>query len=277
MTSILRGWYTCSGGTIDAILVFHSSGPVSGKTVNYAEVTPGSYNVAVGQRVSAGTSLGSATRCGMLHMELYSGRQTSSQRWYPSGGWRGGSFSGCATNYLSTKPAALQDPRPLVRSLMPAGASFHAGTSFLNDDGDESLSATEDSTQDVPDEDSNVGGIVAGVVIGVVLVALLAAVVIFFVLRRRRAARESDGFVVVNAMFAGAATGETTANDVGQSAIYAPGDMQMSTFELPSSTSIVADSTRSNATTTGSFACQLCGKAYHYAEDLAAHCQARHT
>jgi hypothetical protein len=53
----------------------------------------------------------------------------------------GNAFNGCATGSLSTKPASLQDPRPLVRQLMPAGARFHAGTSFLNDDADRTTDA----------------------------------------------------------------------------------------------------------------------------------------
>ena len=35
VTAILRGWYSCSRGSIDAILVYHESGPLAGKTINY--------------------------------------------------------------------------------------------------------------------------------------------------------------------------------------------------------------------------------------------------
>jgi hypothetical protein len=73
-------------------MVYHTAGPVAGKTVNYGEVNPGTYNVRVGSTVQAGTPLGTFTRCGMIHLELYNGRQTGSQRWYPAGG-RVGKFA----------------------------------------------------------------------------------------------------------------------------------------------------------------------------------------
>jgi hypothetical protein len=152
--------YTCSGGSIDAIMVYHSSGPLAGKTINYGEVNPGTYNVRVGSTVKQGDLIGVASRCGMLHMELYSGRQSQNYAWYPAGGRvTGSNFNGCSRNSLRTKPSALLDPRPLLAATRPAGARFHAGTvssivgervvefivtvsfcsstqSFLNDDAD---------------------------------------------------------------------------------------------------------------------------------------------
>ena len=81
VVSVMRGWYGCSGGSIDAIMVYYSSGPLAGQTVNYGEVNPGTYNVGIGSRVTAGQSLGVASRCGMLHLELYNQRVTQNYHW----------------------------------------------------------------------------------------------------------------------------------------------------------------------------------------------------
>ena len=187
VTAIMRGWYSCSGGSIDAILVFHSSGPLAGKTINYGEMNPGTYSVRVGSTVRAGERLGVARNCGMLHFELYAGRRTSSQRWLP----RSSVGRGCASTSLSTKPSALLDPRPLLQCLAPSSARYRHGISFLTDpeSADASLFAADldDEIDDADNSDNGLsGGAVAGIVLGLLAaVALLVALVWLLVIRRR--------------------------------------------------------------------------------------------
>lgn len=138
-------------------MVYHSSGALAGKTINYGEVNPGTYgNLRVGSLVKQGDTIGTFSRCGMLHMELYSGRQSQNYAWYPSGGRVVGSnFNGCARNSINSKPRVLLDPRPLIQATKPANARFHGGTSFLNDDGDATLAEAEAS---IPDAASGLDG-----------------------------------------------------------------------------------------------------------------------
>ena len=97
-----------------AILVYDS---VEDITYNYGEVDFDQIYVSIGDVVNKGDILGRAGYCGMLHFEMYSGQRTSNQRWYPPEGQLSAPPDKCATDFLATKPAALQDPRPLISSL----------------------------------------------------------------------------------------------------------------------------------------------------------------
>jgi hypothetical protein len=120
VVAIMKGWYACSGRSIDAIFVYHASGPLQGKTINYGEVDPGTYTVRVGSAVKRGDKLGVASRCDMLHFELYEGRRTQNSYWLPSGAIG----AGCAKTSIKTKPAELLDPRDLLRCTMPSGVAL---------------------------------------------------------------------------------------------------------------------------------------------------------
>jgi len=234
VTAVLKNWYSCTGGSIDAILVYHDSGALSGMTANYGEVNPGSYSVGVGSRVTRGQKLATASACGMLHFELYSGRQTANQRWLPASGSVG---SGCAGNSLSTKPAVLLDPRPVIRCTMPSGARFRGGVGFLNQ-GD--LSAFDKDLQEEGSEHTAlpVGGIIA-IVVGF-LVICLGVIGIAVYMRIRRARASGPGMSVPNAMYSADA----------------------STTEVPKDF--------------GKFNCPQCGKQYDYGNDLDEHVKLRH-
>ena len=99
-------FYNCSGGSSHAVLVYHPSLDV---TIVYGEINSNAIYVSKGQQVTKGKDLGKATRCGMLHFEVYSGRRTSNQRWYPPSGGYVGYGETCATKYPQTKPAALMN------------------------------------------------------------------------------------------------------------------------------------------------------------------------
>ncbi len=230
VSGIIKGWYTCGGTNIDAIFVYHSSGALAGKTINYGEVESGSYSVSVGSRVTRGQRLAVARSCGMLHLELYSGRVSANQRWQPASGRVG---SGCAGNSLSTKPSNLLDPRPLIRCTMPSGARFRNGVGFLN-----SGEITEMHDQDEGSENTGleVGGIIGIVVAFLALCAIVVAVAVYF--RVRRARTDSAAMSVPNQVYAAGAGS-------------VPADL-------------------------GHFNCQVCGKEYNYANDLAIHMQTRH-
>jgi len=90
------GW--AGRGQTKAVLIYY---PSLGKTINYGEIDAGHVKVRVGQRVNKGTYIGRAGHCGMLHFEVYSGRRSSNLRWM-----RG-----------RARPSAIQDPRPLVKSV----------------------------------------------------------------------------------------------------------------------------------------------------------------
>jgi murein DD-endopeptidase MepM/ murein hydrolase activator NlpD len=107
-----NGW-ACRGGNCQtkAVLVYH---PSLGKTINYGEVDHDHIAVSVGSQVRKGQRIGRAGYCGMLHFEVYSGRQTANKQWYPPSGGRAENPDKCARQYLGTKPAALEDPRPWI-------------------------------------------------------------------------------------------------------------------------------------------------------------------
>jgi len=201
VVNIMTDWYKCRGNSIDAIFVYHTTGALAGKTINYGEVDPGSYSVRAGDQVRRGQSLGTGRGCGMLHFELYEGRRSVNMYWKPASGRVG---PGCATNSMHTKPAAMLDPRPVIRCTLPANARFKNGAGLLNS-GDLSVLNDElDETADFAEFDA---GAIVGIVIGVlVLVALVVGVVVFVRMRRARRAAEQEGTVSIpNAAYATAA------------------------------------------------------------------------
>jgi murein DD-endopeptidase MepM/ murein hydrolase activator NlpD len=109
-------FYECTGGSVYAVLVYHSSLNV---TVNYGEINSYAVSVATGAKVTKGQRLGTASYCGMLHFEVYSGRRTSNLHWYPPSGSTVGSGDNCATKYPHTKPAALMNCEVFLRKYFP--------------------------------------------------------------------------------------------------------------------------------------------------------------
>jgi murein DD-endopeptidase MepM/ murein hydrolase activator NlpD len=113
-----EGW-ACAGGKCPngrqtvAVMVHH---PSLGKTINYGEVDFDHVAVRSGQAIKKGQRIGRAGYCGMLHFEIYSGRQTANARWAPPAGGRAADPDKCARQYLGTKPATLEDPRPWIQN-----------------------------------------------------------------------------------------------------------------------------------------------------------------
>jgi len=123
---IKKGWYDCGDGwgiktegltgkhPISAVLVFH---PSLGKTVNYAEIDDNKVAVNVGNPITKGQKLGVASYCDMLHFELYEGKVSSTEQWWPPSGQSTAGTKKCASQYLSTKPSTLLDPTDLINKL----------------------------------------------------------------------------------------------------------------------------------------------------------------
>jgi hypothetical protein len=107
-------FYNCSGGSVDRVIINHGS-----YTINYGEINSGkeASGITTGAKVVAGQVLGVATNCHMLHMELYQGSVSTNSTWYPPSGQAVGSGNYCRDNFLSTKPAVLQDPTNTVKDL----------------------------------------------------------------------------------------------------------------------------------------------------------------
>jgi murein DD-endopeptidase MepM/ murein hydrolase activator NlpD len=93
--------------------VYH---PSLGKTINYGEVDGDKVKVKKGDSIKKGMLIGVASYCGMLHFEVYSGKQTANARWYPPSGGKAENPDKCARMYMHTKPANLEDPRPWIQS-----------------------------------------------------------------------------------------------------------------------------------------------------------------
>jgi hypothetical protein len=196
VVSIMKNWYSCSGRPIDAIFVYHSTGALQGKTLNYGEVDPGTYTVRVGSQIKRGDKLGVASRCDMLHFELYQGRRTQNSYWLPSGAIG----AGCAKTSIKTKPAELLDPRDLVRCTMPSASRFRNGVSFLEEADDLSVfeadnAADEDGGMfvagdgDKPSGDGESGGLSQGAAIGIgvgmAVVCIAVAVILLWLVRAK--------------------------------------------------------------------------------------------
>jgi len=177
-------WYECSSsGTkrcIDGILVYHTTGTLAGKTVNYGEINKGTHTHFVGERITKGTLMGVATHCAMAHIELYQGRRTGTTQWYKSN---------CDGRGY---PSPILDPRPILRCLAPANANYRHGVSFLEDADpslfDSDLAAVgidenENGQGASGDDDGPNGGLIAGIVLLVLCLCCVLAVGLFFALR----------------------------------------------------------------------------------------------
>jgi hypothetical protein len=107
-------FYNCKRGSVDRVIINHGT-----YSVNYGEIDTGKIasGITPGAQVTAGQVLGVATRCGMLHMELYQGSVSSNSTWYPPKGQSVGAGNYCRDNYLATKPAVLQDPTNTIKGL----------------------------------------------------------------------------------------------------------------------------------------------------------------
>mgnify|MGYP001315038421 CR=1 FL=1 len=106
-----QGW--SGGGMTMAVIVDHGN-----YVVNYGEINQGKVAVKIGDKVQAGTVLGVAGHCGMVHFELYkSGTSQNNQWWPPSGKSVGSESNYCRSNYLATKPGELLDATETIKSL----------------------------------------------------------------------------------------------------------------------------------------------------------------
>jgi len=269
---------TCTGSNVvgGAVMVYH---PSIDQTVNYGEITASSILVTQGQSVTQGEHLGTAGACCMLHFELYAGRQWPNLHWYPANGHVATNPDGCTHTSLSTKPAGILDPRPLINCLKPPGASL------LTDAG----VGSEQAVFEIPTPPTSThakqtisGGLIALIVIvGVLVVACIGVVVVCFL----RQHRNKDGapvvatdLVVRNALFdaeAGSSNKTMRAQTLGgmmtmrnDSDAVLPNE----TFELRKQT--VAS--RSGTVSAGTYQCGKCSSVYSNADDLAQHIAKRH-
>lgn len=106
-------FYKCSGQNTNAIMINHGN-----FVALYGEINSNTAQLGVGTEVQAGQFLGSATYCGMLHLELYRAGTTVNYLWRPPNGQLVPATPNyCRTNYLSTKPERLLDPTETIKSL----------------------------------------------------------------------------------------------------------------------------------------------------------------
>lgn len=97
-----------------AVLVYY---PLLSKTVNYGEMDPDKIKVKPGQIIRSGQTIGTASLCGMLHFELYNGRQSQYHTWRPTKKVAPLGNHDCLVTNLASKPKTLEDPRPLLQEL----------------------------------------------------------------------------------------------------------------------------------------------------------------
>jgi murein DD-endopeptidase MepM/ murein hydrolase activator NlpD len=116
-----NGW-GCNGGCgngkqTKTVMIYH---PTLQKTFNYGEIDDNQVSVSLNQNVKAGQVIGKRNGyCGMLHFEVYNGRQNrydSSHTWTPPPGQTVTNPDKCARLYLNRKPKNLEDPRPWILS-----------------------------------------------------------------------------------------------------------------------------------------------------------------
>lgn len=117
--TFLQHMKLCTKGDTDAVLIYHPNLDV---TVLYGEINTGELAknkiTKSGIKVVKGQLLGVASNCGMLHMEAYRGKRSSSNlQWIPPIGQSSTGVSKCAKEYLITKPNALMDPTNLASGL----------------------------------------------------------------------------------------------------------------------------------------------------------------
>lgn len=106
-------FYKCSGGGSNAIMIDHGN-----FVALYGEINSDTAVLGAGTTVRAGQSLGKATYCDMLHLELYSKGTTTNYRWLPPNGKvveSGANY--CRNAYLATKPERLLDPTETIKGL----------------------------------------------------------------------------------------------------------------------------------------------------------------
>jgi hypothetical protein len=135
VVSIMKNWYSCSVGRSTPSLSTTRAGPLQGKTINYGEVESG--HVQRARRLAdhqRGDKLGIASRCDMLHFELYQGRRTRNSYWLPSGAIGAGcaktsiapSRPSCSTRATSCAARCRRRALP-QRRLVPRGGRRSVG------------------------------------------------------------------------------------------------------------------------------------------------------
>lgn len=124
--AIDRGHYTCSGGTVDAVVIQHD-----GYVFRYGELTPNSVQVQVGQSVEPGQYIGNATRCGMLHLSKYTNGTSR------CGSWCVSSLNQCDGS--TEKPGCLLDPTTDLERLSSGECAIAESGSGTGYNGSEDL------------------------------------------------------------------------------------------------------------------------------------------
>ena len=115
VVSNMYSFYGCKNGwggagEVWAIIIDHGD-----YTINYGEIDADKIakSIVKGSTVKAGQVLGVASRCGMLHLELYENDVAENERWYPPEGASpipATPKNYCRDNYMSTIPPDLADP-----------------------------------------------------------------------------------------------------------------------------------------------------------------------
>jgi hypothetical protein len=251
VVSIMKNWYSCSGGTIDAIFVYHSTGALQGKTINYGEVDPGTYTVRVGSQIKRkGDKLGVASRCDMLHFELYEGRRTQQLVLAAVGRDR----LRLRRTSPRTKPAELLDPRDLLRCTMPAACALPQrrlvprGSDDLSAfDADNDADGDDGFVAGVEGDESLSGGAIAGIAIGLLLFCVLIAGIAYWVVTVRTRDRGNNDL----------ASGNSITMQTDDSFKEAANNLARAAY-------------------TQQYTCAQCGNSYSSADDLVQHRQLRH-
>jgi len=278
----------CTGKVVPAIqvLIYHES---MKQTINYAEITADKLNkgITVGATVHVAQPIGIAGACCLLHFELYDGKISEPLTWTPVAGKLATNPDGCVHSSLTTKPAALLDPRALLQCLKPAGASLLQDTGAVSEDAQQRI------LKKATPSGLGVGYIAAIVVVGVLVLAGVGVATVCVVRARARKQAET-GTTVVNELYGtpmqstdmdntltsaredamiSARNGTITGADSTQLIRPTHPDRfkTATAFDLPA-----PNMTGAIVEVPGQHKCPHCEKTYAYATDVAAHIASRH-
>lgn len=125
VTNISKTFITCKNGwgavepkkdNGGAIYVYH---PKLDITVNYGEIDSNNITSKKGDKITKGQVLGKASVCGMLHFEMYTGKQSGNAKWFPIPGETSSPppHNKCAELFLSNKPPETINPTAFLKAI----------------------------------------------------------------------------------------------------------------------------------------------------------------
>lgn len=125
VTRISKTFITCKNGwgavepkkdNGGAVYVYH---PKLDITVNYGEIDSNNITWKKGDKITKGQIIGKASVCGMLHFEMYTGKQSGNAKWFPFPGETSSPppHNKCAELFLSNKPPETINPTAFLKAI----------------------------------------------------------------------------------------------------------------------------------------------------------------